>query len=175
MDTGGGKRSEVKRLIFVRHSNAESQVGQLSDFERSLTPQGKVNARIMAERLKARGWHPGKIISSPAFRALETALIFSRVHNIDPSLTELSTELYLNLEYSEFLPFITGHDESVHTITIFGHNPLITALAAYFAAGDPGMIQMAGICALEFDNGSWEGVKPSSGRILFHISPADEG
>ncbi len=160
----------------MRHSDAEGQSGRLSDFERSLTVQGKINARVMAERLKARGGHPGKIISSPAFRALETALIFSREHDISPSEIVLSSRLYLNLEYAEFLPFVTGLGSGEEdTVTLFGHNPLITEMAAYFADGDPGMIQKAGVCVLEFNASTWADVKLSSGRIVYHMSPADEG
>ena len=31
----------------------------------------------------------------------------------------------------EFLPFIRKQNDKDHTITIFGHNPMITEMAAY--------------------------------------------
>jgi phosphohistidine phosphatase SixA len=44
----------MKKLIFVRHSKAESQIFEISDFERSLTTKGKRIANAMAVRLKEK-------------------------------------------------------------------------------------------------------------------------
>lgn len=162
-----------RKLIFIRHSKAEDQDPAISDFERSLTAKGKVNTRLMAEILKSKGEYPGKIISSPAFRALETALIFCREYGISPSEIKLAPELYLSIREDDFLSFIRNLDDADHTVTFFGHNPLITDLAAFFASDEPDILPKTGIYCLEFDAGSWSGVEPESGKTLFFLTPKE--
>ncbi len=163
-----------RKLIFIRHSKAEDHSPEITDYERSLTLRGKVNTRLMAEILKAKGEHPGRIISSPAFRALETALIFSREYGISETQIRLAPELYLDLGENEFLPFIRSFQDDDPAVTIFGHNPLITEMAAYFAADEPESLPKTGVYCLEFDTGSWSEVEPESGRTLYFLTPKEK-
>ena len=162
-----------RKLIFIRHSKAEEHTAAIPDFERSLTMKGKVYSRLMAEILKSKGEDPGRIISSPAFRALETALIFCREYGISERELKLAPELYLDLSENEFLPFIRKQDDKDHTITFFGHNPLITEMAAYFAADEPGSLPKTGIYCLVFDAEKWSDVEPESGRTLYYLTLSD--
>lgn len=162
-----------RKLIFIRHSKAEDNTAEIPDFERSLTVRGKVNSRLMAEILKSKGEKPGRIISSPAFRALETALIFCREYGISEREIKLAPELYLDLSEEEFLPFIRKQENKDHTITLFGHNPLITGMAAYFAADEPASLPKTGIYCLAFDAEKWSDVEPESGRTLYYLTPSD--
>jgi len=163
-----------RKLIFIRHSKTEDHSPEITDYERSLTLRGKVNTRLMAEILKAKGEHPGRIISSPAFRALETALIFSREYGISAAEIRLAPELYLDLGENEFLPFIRSFQDDDPAVTIFGHNPLITEMAAYFAADEPESLPKTGVYCLEFDTGSWSEVEPESGRTLYFLTPKEK-
>ncbi len=74
----------MKKLIFVRHGRAEEPTSMIPDFERSLTTKGKNISEQMAAILKTKEKDPGVFITSPAFRALETALVFARVFEINP-------------------------------------------------------------------------------------------
>lgn len=162
-----------RKLIFIRHSKAEDQSPEIPDFERSLTVKGKVNTRLMAEILREKGEEPGRIVSSPAFRALETALIFCREYDISTADIKLSPELYFSLDREQFLKFIRSLSDRDRTVTFFGHNPLITEMAAYFAAYEPDMLPKTGICCLEFDAARWKEVEPGSGRTLYFLTPKD--
>lgn len=162
-----------RKLIFIRHSKAEDQSPEISDYERSLTVRGKVNTRLMAEILREKGEEPGRVICSPAFRALETALIFCREYGISPAEIKLAPELYLSLDEEKFLPFIHSLSDHDRTVTFFGHNPLITEMAAYFAADEPEMLPKTGIYCLEFPAASWKDVVPESGRTLYFLTPKD--
>ena len=162
-----------RKLIFIRHSKAEDQSSEISDFERSLTVRGKVNTRLMAGILREKGEDPGRIISSPAFRAMETALIFCREYGISPADIRLAPELYLDLDEEKFLPFIHSLNDRDRTVTFFGHNPLITEMAAYFADDEPEVLPKTGIYCIEFIAASWKDVAPESGRTLYFLTPSD--
>jgi len=58
-------------------------------------------------------------------------------------------------------------------VTLFGHNPLITELAAYFAADEPEILPKTGIYCLEFQAASWREVEPESGRTLYFLTPRE--
>ena len=165
------EETATRKLILIRHSKAEDYSSEISDFERSLTVRGKINSRHMAEILRARGEDPGRIISSPAFRALETALIFCREYDISPAEIRLAPELYHGLGEEDFLDFLRQQSDEDHTVTLFGHNPLITELAAYFAADEPELLPKTGIYCMEFHASGWQEVEPDSGRTLYFLTP----
>jgi phosphohistidine phosphatase len=83
----------MKRIIFVRHGRAEDPGPLLPDFERSLTTKGKQVSAQMATRLGEYFKEPCIILSSPAFRALETALIFARVNRWNSDAIRLADSL----------------------------------------------------------------------------------
>jgi phosphohistidine phosphatase len=74
----------MKKLIFIRHGRAEDPANEITDFERSLTTKGKVIANAVADILFRKDDSKGMIITSPAFRAFETALIFAGIYVIKP-------------------------------------------------------------------------------------------
>ena len=160
-----------RKLIFIRHAKAEERGSGVSDFERSLTTKGKVDSKLMAQILKSQGEDPGKVISSPAFRALETALIFSREFGISARSIELCQELYFEIEPGEYLQFIRKQNDEVRTITMFGHNPLITDMAAYFAADEPDGLPKTGIFCVSFSADSWSEIEPESGTTEYFLTP----
>lgn len=159
-----------KKLILIRHSKAEDQLPGIPDFERSLTAKGKQNSKLMAQLLFSRREDPGRIITSPAFRALETALIFCREYGINPGEMRLDPVLYLSLEEDEFLPFIRALNDDDHTVTLFGHNPMLTEMASFFAADEPEVLSKTGIYCLSFDVASWSDVEPKSGTTEYYLT-----
>ena len=84
----------MKKLIFVRHSKAEDATFDALDFERSLTTKGKYIANAMALQLKEKEPYIGVVISSPAFRAVETALIFSGIYRKPSNSIILDDNIY---------------------------------------------------------------------------------
>ena len=67
----------------------------MDDIDRPLAPRGIRSAKLMAGRLKDTGLVPGLIYTSPASRALNTALIMQGVWCLDPGLLEIHDELYM--------------------------------------------------------------------------------
>jgi phosphohistidine phosphatase len=161
----------TRKLIFIRHARAEDQVSGMSDFERSLTKRGKQHARLMAEIMRSKETDPGMIVSSPAFRALETALIFCREYGISYDTIVIRPALYSDLDEEEYIPFITSLGRDTSAITFFGHNPLITEMASWFAAEEPDVLPKTGIFCLSFEADSWSEIEPRSGNTEYFISP----
>ncbi len=66
-------------LILIRHAKPADPHEYANDRERPLVPEGEAVQREMAERLRAAGYKPDRIFSSPAVRARQTADILGEV------------------------------------------------------------------------------------------------
>jgi phosphohistidine phosphatase len=161
----------TRKLIFIRHAKAEDQVSGMSDFERSLTKRGKQHSRLIAEIMRSRENDPGVIVSSPAFRALETALIFCREYGISADTVVIRTDLYTDLDREEYIPFINSVGSDTSVITFFGHNPLISEMASWFAAEETDGLPKTGVLCLSFEADSWSEIEPRSGTTGYFLSP----
>jgi len=71
----------MNEIVFLRHGRALSvrEAGVASDSERPLSPAGEQDALAAAEHLRAAGFSPALIISSPFLRADRTAAIAAGV------------------------------------------------------------------------------------------------
>jgi phosphohistidine phosphatase len=171
MKNSGNSDKRKRRLIFIRHGRAEEQIPEITDFERSLTNRGKRESQLMARILKSKEKDPGTVVSSPAFRAIETALIFCREFKVSPDNMEILSDLYFEMDPQEFMPFIARQKDDVYAISIFGHNPLITEMAAFFAADEPEVLPKTGIFCVSFDTERWSDIEPESGKTEYYLVP----
>lgn len=161
----------MKKLIFVRHAKAEEEVAGLSDFERALTSSGKRTSRHMAELVKEREPSPGLILTSPAFRALETALIFAGVMNSSYDKIVLKNSLYFGTNMEKFMRILSGVDDEVTTITLFGHNPSFTDLPDNLSRNGCGPVPKTGVVCLTFDVEKWTEISKRGGKLEYFLKP----
>ena len=161
----------MKKLIFVRHGKAEDPAPGISDYERSLTLKGKVITRTMGRKLKEMEKSSITIITSPAFRAIETALIFAMEFGIEPEKIIVNSNLYhkMNLRY---LPeILSGVGENCGTVMLFGHNPSFTEIANSLCREGCDFMPKSGIAGISFDIQSWTEIRQKSGKQEFFLIP----
>ena len=161
----------MKKIIFVRHGRAEDQSPEITDFERSLTIKGKVIARQMAKIFVLTEKNPGLYISSPAFRALETALVFAGVAELKPEKIKIDSNLYYRASLNHVLDLIRDTDEKVNSVTLFGHNPAFTEIPDRLSANGCEFVTKTSIVCISFDVRLWNEVKPGNGKIEYFLKP----
>jgi phosphohistidine phosphatase len=160
----------MKKIIFIRHGRAEDDSG-LSDFERSLTPKGKVISLQMAKKFREKEADPGLLITSPAFRALETAFIFAGVLGISHDNVHIDSSLYHRAGMKHLLSIIENTGDNIDTLTLFGHNPAITEMPDRLSlTGCEFMTKTAVVC-ISFPVKSWSEIRPGSGKIEYFLKP----
>jgi len=164
----------MKKLIFVRHAKAEpeEEIPGLSDFERSLTPSGKRVAKEMAKLFIKKEESPGLIITSPAFRALETAFIFAGESGTDYDNIILSSSLYFNTNLEKLMKILSGVGNDVKTVSLFGHNPSFTDIPDKLSKTGCGPVPKTGVVCLTFDTDKWTGIVNGSGKLEYFLRPA---
>jgi len=161
----------MKRIIFIRHAKAEELTPEKLDFERSLTLKGKEVSHLMSKYLRRNNESLGTIVSSPAFRAIETALIFAREFGADLSEVVLNSEIYDNFNEKALKKIFASTSDDSDIITLFGHNFSFTDLASALSKEGCEEIPKTGIVSLAFNVKSWEDIKPGTGKIEYFLKP----
>ena len=92
--------NDMKKLTLIRHAKSSWEDAKLADIDRPLNKRGRNDAPKMAQRIAADGFSPGRIITSPARRDLQTAEAFAaaidfpaRNMDINPLVYGGSTEI----------------------------------------------------------------------------------
>jgi phosphohistidine phosphatase len=161
----------MKKLIFVRHGRAEEAAEEFTDFERSLTPKGKYVSKIMAQRLAESEKSPGLIISSPAFRALETAIIFAGEFRIKPEKINIDSNLYYKMNYQYLLNLLSTVDNETDVIMLFGHNPSFSDLSNSLSKDGCDYMPKTGITGISFNISKWTDMKRGTGKMEYFLKP----
>ena len=113
----------------------------------------------------------GVIISSPAFRALETALIFAREFGNDSEKIIIRSNLYFKLNLNTLSDILTVINEDVNIITLFGHNPSFTEIPDRMSKGGCDFMPKSGIVCLTFKSNTWPGVMHEKGKQEYYLKP----
>jgi phosphohistidine phosphatase len=144
----------MKKLIIVRHGKSSWGYENVADIDRPLKNKGIRNSYEMAARIHDNNLIPDIIISSPAIRALHSAIIFLRVLKV-PLDKLFVNELFYHASDDELFDKIRTTDNKADTIMIFGHNPTFTSLANKFAKNEIDNIPTTGVVVLSFDADEW--------------------
>lgn len=144
-----------KTLHIVRHGKSSWDYENISDIDRPLSPRGIDNAYLMAKKLSERKVHPDRFITSPANRALYTAIIFSRILKFPYDQIHIEDRIYSGYT-DDLIELIRKQDKSVSNLLVFGHNPSFTVFANQLMDHYLENIPTAGIVSLNYEIESWD-------------------
>jgi phosphohistidine phosphatase len=161
----------MKKLIFIRHGKAEDQAPECSDFERSLTTKGKTIAKVMVHELKKEENTPGILVTSPAFRALETALIFAGEYGIEYDKIIMDSNIYSRMSLQYILKMIDHLDVNTDTITLFGHNPSFSEITNSLCRDGCDYMPKCGIAGISFNIKNWHDLRRKTGTLEYFLKP----
>jgi len=158
----------IKDLFLIRHAESSHPI-DVSDFERPLNEKGQIEAEKASKTLSHHEILPEFIISSPAKRALSTAMIFAKSLNIPNQKIQLENMIY-EAHVSSLLSIINHLPNEQNQVALFGHNPSITAFAEYLSGELIGNIPTAGIIHIQFSVNDWKMVSKDLGKIKWEAS-----
>jgi phosphohistidine phosphatase len=161
----------MKKIIFVRHGIAEDQAFEITDFERSLTHKGKTISKKMARQLMEKESGLGVIITSSAFRALETAYIFAGEFGIKPENAIVDSNLYNKMNVNYLIELLSVRCSKSEIITMFGHNPAFTEIADYLCNKGCDFIPKSGVVCISFNIKNWGELKHHTGQMEYFLKP----
>jgi phosphohistidine phosphatase len=142
------------RLMLMRHAKSDRSDPGARDFDRPLTSRGRKAVPQMAKWLRKEGFAPGAILSSPAVRARETALLLARELGLRESEVAWDEDIY-DADLATLLRVIRRRAET--DLLLVGHNPGFDDLLCHLCGEPPSrdvegkLLTTAAIAALEFD------------------------
>jgi len=146
-----------RKLFIIRHGKSSWEEEGLDDIDRPLAERGIRNAETMANRMKELGEIPELILTSPANRALNTALIMARIWGLDSASMQIQDALYM--AYVPEIEEVVGEaPDSVRKLAIFGHNPSFTLYANKFLEESLDNLPTAGIVIVTLECENWNGI-----------------
>ena len=138
----------------MRHGKSEWDL-EVSDIDRSLTQRGVEDAYLIADQFSKQGIEFDFVYSSPATRAIHTAMIFCRVNQCDLNSFQASESLY-DFSGEQLNQFIRCLDDRYKTVAIFGHNNAISQIVSFLSDTHRVDIPTSGLSLLSADVESWE-------------------
>lgn len=146
-----------RKLFIIRHGKSSWDYEGLADIDRPLADRGRRNAGEMAQRLLAKNLIPELILSSPANRALNTALIMSGVWGLGPEQLQIHEPLY-DARLSEIAQVLASVPPEIRSVAIYGHNPSFTSYGNKFLQIPLDNLPTAGLVLVTLDSDQWSGI-----------------
>jgi phosphohistidine phosphatase len=164
-----------RRLILMRHAKSDWAAAGHGDFVRPLNARGARDAPRMGRWLKAKGYVPDRIVSSPATRAYQTALHVAEELVCDPAVIVWEPQIY-EADLSDLLAVLRRHDPGRGTLLLVGHNPGLEDLLCYLCrqppprTGDDKLLTTAAVAVLRCAGRGWE---KGAASLLAHARPRE--
>jgi phosphohistidine phosphatase len=159
---GPGVAAALMRLYVIRHATAEGP-GEAGDVHRRLTPLGRWQAKEAGRALLNRGVGLGRLFSSPAARARETAELIAGELNPSPAV-EILEALYSGPTLEGILCELQSSSE----VALVGHLPAVEHFVRALIS-HPAELRFppSTVCCVEFTGAPAQG----EGRLVWRITP----
>jgi phosphohistidine phosphatase len=161
----------MRQLLIYRHAKAEKSDGDLSDRERRLMPRGRRQCESIGAQLREKDLLPDVVITSPAYRARETAHGTTEAADLEVAVRE--DERLYDATPRSFVSVLQDLGDTVGRVMLVGHNPVVEELVAQLCGSNLHM-KTANLAVLESELGSWKDLAPDTRFSLrHHLTPAD--
>lgn len=140
----------------------------ISDKDRPLKGRGVRDAHLVSDFLadQIREGEAVQLYSSPATRALHTALIFAKNFGIPASKMKLVDELY-HCHTDDLHLCIKRTEDWADTAFYFAHNPTITTYVNKMTKVRIDNVPTTGVVCLRFDVAHWAEIGPHAELIEY--------
>ena len=161
----------MKTLFILRHAKSSWEDADLADFERPLNERGLKTAPFMGEVMARKGFAPSVILSSPAVRAKQTALLVKDSGGISGEL-RFDDRIY-EASPQRLLQVASEIDDAFRSAMLVGHNPGIEGFIR-FLTGQLEPMPTAALAVIELDIDKWGETVAGCGELRAIYRPKDE-
>jgi phosphohistidine phosphatase len=144
----------MKTLFLMRHAQAEWENPGISDYDRQLTEQGRLQAEQIAQRLQAQQTRLDVIYTSPAIRTLDTAKIMAKQFQIAEHHIIIEQQLY-QAQVHDLLAVLAEIEEVHENALMVGHNPSVSDTVSYLCNQPSTRLPPATVVGMQVDKSSW--------------------
>ena len=160
----------MKTVYIVRHGKAVTASANIADTERLLTDTGVARTCKVAQYMAESKPVIDHIIASPAERAFTTALIIADKLGIKAAKVVTDEKLFTG-DAADALDLIEGLDDSINSVMIVGHNPIITPVANHLANPKLDSLPTTGVVSVHLETEKWADLKRAKVIQNFTVWP----
>lgn len=158
----------MKALLLLRHADSGDKLQGQTDHERGLTGKGIEQSKAVATFMKEKELRPDQIIASDALRVKSTIEVIVKQLGL-PSPVTYSNNLY-EAGTDGYLHVVRSAPDC-QTLLIAGHNPGITAFAAFISTTKVGSVGTGNLLVLHLKEDSWSKLNKAQCELMEHFIP----
>lgn len=150
----------MRRLILMRHAEAERAAGSGGDRDRALSARGRREAASIGRAIAARGMLPDLALVSPAARTRQT---WDLLHDAFGDVEVREEEPLYNGAAEALRRLVEAAEEEAGTLMVVAHNPGVHLLAVEYlveSAASPSVLDRM------------SGGFPPGAAAIFAVDPA---
>jgi phosphohistidine phosphatase len=162
----------MKTLYLIRHAKSSWDLHDLPDIDRPLNERGYRDAHLIGGKLLEKAVKADLIISSPANRAISTALIIAREIQYIEDKIVFKKNLY-ETSADKYISEISLTKDSVNSLMLFGHNPIISETAMLLGEKMKEALATCAVVGLTFKIESWKEISENKnkGELVLYLIP----
>lgn len=160
----------MKTLLILRHAKSSWDNPNWADFERPLNLRGLQSAPLMGEVLQKQELNPQIIISSPAERAKQTAVLTKEAAQINTEITYVE-EIY-EASPRTLLNIVAQIADENEMVLVVGHNPGLEGFIKILT-GETCALPTAALVKIDLKIDSWQELTSDCGKVDLFIRPKD--
>lgn len=160
----------MKTLLIMRHAKSSWDNPDWSDFERPLNQRGFKAAPFMGDVIYQNELKPDLIISSPAKRATQTAVLVKETAQIEKPI-KFEDKIY-EASATTLLYLTSKFPDKNETILIIGHNPGMEEFIRILT-GNYCSMPTAALAKVLINIDNWKEIAPNRGFLETVFRPRD--
>lgn len=143
----------MKELVILRHAKS-NRTYMVNDINRPLSQSGIERIQIKSYQKRDFFIDADVIITSPAIRALHTAIIVIRELGISMEKLIIDEQLYTFSGFS-IIDYVYALDERWSKVVLVGHNPAFTEVINHFSDVSINRLKTSGFAKISFNEDQW--------------------
>ncbi|MDQ3088443.1 MAG: histidine phosphatase family protein [Acidobacteriota bacterium] len=158
----------MKTIFLLRHAKSSWENSDLSDFDRPLNQRGLETAPFMGEIIFKNQFQIDLIVSSPATRARQTAILVKEAAKINGEI-EYDDGIY-EASPPRLVKVLSEIAEKYQSAMLVGHNPGMEGLVK-FLAGEIQPMPTAALAVIDLKIDKWNEINADCGTLRTLLRP----
>lgn len=154
----------------MRHAKSSWDNPDISDFDRPLNPRGLQAAPFMGNQIYKNKLVPDLIVSSPAKRAKQTAVLVRESAGVESKI-EYEDKIY-EASPTTLLYVAAEFSDKYESVMLLGHNPGMEGFIRILT-GEIQPMPTAAVAQILLDIEKWSDISPTCGRLELLMRPKD--
>jgi phosphohistidine phosphatase len=160
----------MKTLFLLRHAKSSWDDSALNDFERPLNERGLRAAPLIGETIRQQQLQIDSIVSSPAKRAAQTALLVKEAAQINGEI-QFDREIY-EASSQKLLQITANVGKEIESVLLVGHNPGFENFLK-FLTGEIHTMPTAALAVIDLRIDKWNKISAGAGKLRMLLRPKE--